>query len=139
MKCLNCHSEQPPSERGPYKTRFAGMAVFLVCPDCDHGFGCLPVPADAAVEQQGPERVSRGCVGMPRYRPGFSDDDYARLKAAMRQAGQGGPFTADDALWQALEAGITNNAGDVSTIFGDLTDLGYLRRLDSDPPRWELS
>lgn len=51
MKCPHCHSEQPPSERGPYKTRFAGMAVYFACPDCDHWLGCLPAVAESAMEQ----------------------------------------------------------------------------------------
>lgn len=76
---------------------------------------------------------------MPRYRPGFSDADYDRLKAAMQQVGERGPFTASDALWHVFDAGVTNNAGDVSAILGDLTDLGYLRALGGDPLRWELA
>lgn len=77
---------------------------------------------------------------MPRYQPGFSDRDYDRLKEAVRRVGASGPFGANDALWEVLNAGVTNNAGDVATILGDLEDLGYLRRLpETDPPVWELA
>jgi hypothetical protein len=35
---------------------------------------------------------------MPRYQPGFSEEDYERLKEAIRRVGQDGPFSANDAL-----------------------------------------
>jgi hypothetical protein len=73
------------------------------------------------------------------YRSGFNEADYDRLKASVSGLGQAGPFTANDALWHVLQAGVTNNAGDVGAIINDLADLGYLRRLDGDPPRWELA
>jgi hypothetical protein len=51
MKCPNCHSEQPPSERGPYFTRHAGWVVYLACDHCDHWTTALPV-VDAAQQSQ---------------------------------------------------------------------------------------
>jgi hypothetical protein len=43
---------------------------------------------------------------MPRYQPGFSEEDYERLKEAIRRVGQDGPFSANDALEQVLNAGV---------------------------------
>lgn len=75
---------------------------------------------------------------MPQYKSGFSEQDFDRLKAAIQKFGQGGPFDASDVLFPLVEAGITNNAGDVATALGDLADLGYLKSLGGNPPRWEL-
>ena len=44
MKCPHCQSEQAPTERGPYLTVHAGMAIFLACPECDAFLCSLPVP-----------------------------------------------------------------------------------------------
>lgn len=76
---------------------------------------------------------------MPRYRSGFNEYDFERLKAAIGEIAQRGSFDANDVLAPVLVAGITNNAGDVATALGDLADLGYLRSLGGDPPRWELA
>jgi hypothetical protein len=76
---------------------------------------------------------------MPHYRSGFSEDDFDRLKAAIGEIAKSGPFNANDVLFPVLQAGVTNNAGDVATALGDLADLGYLKALGGDPPRWELS
>ncbi|MGC1852277.1 MAG: hypothetical protein WA687_07550 [Solirubrobacterales bacterium] len=76
---------------------------------------------------------------MPQYRSDFSEGDFERLKAAIKEIAEGGPFDANDALFPVVQAGITNNAGDVATALGDLADLGYLRPLGGDPPRWELA
>jgi hypothetical protein len=61
---------------------------------------------------------------MPQYQPGFDEEGFGRLK---------------DALVPLVQAGVTDNAGDVATVLGDLADLGYLRALGGDPPRWELA
>ena len=76
---------------------------------------------------------------MPQYKSGFSEQNFDRLKAAIQKFGQGGPFDANDVLFPLVEAGITNNAGDVAAALDDLADLDYLRPLGGDPPRWELS
>lgn len=78
-------------------------------------------------------------AAMPHYRSGFGEDDFERLKAAIREIAAGGSFDANDVLSPVVQAGITNNAGDVATALGDLADLGYLKPLGGDPPRWELS
>lgn len=77
-------------------------------------------------------------AAMPQYKSDFTEDDFERLKAAIREIAEGGPFGANDVLFPVVQAGITNNAGDVATALGDLADLGYLRSLEGDPPRWEL-
>jgi hypothetical protein len=74
---------------------------------------------------------------MPHYKSGFSEDDFDKLKAAIEKIGQTGSFDANDVLFTVLQAGITDNAGDVATALDDLADLGYLRSLDGNPPRWE--
>lgn len=76
---------------------------------------------------------------MPRYQPGFSEQDFERLKAAVEKTGKKGSFDASDALFDVLNTGVTDNAGDVAAILGDLADLGYLRPLGGNPPRWELA
>lgn len=76
---------------------------------------------------------------MPRYRSGFSEEDFDRLKGAIISIGQNGSFDANDLLAFVLQAGITNNAGDVAAALDDLVDLEYLRGLGGDPPRWELA
>jgi hypothetical protein len=76
---------------------------------------------------------------MPKYKSGFTEEDFDRLKAAVERVGQQGSFDANDLLAYVLEAGVTNNAGDVAAALDDLADLGYLQRLGGDPPRWQLS
>jgi hypothetical protein len=76
---------------------------------------------------------------MPQYQSGFGEDDFKRLKAAIREIAADGPFDANDVLFPIVQAGVTNNAGDVATALGDLADLGYLKSLGGDPSRWELS
>lgn len=76
---------------------------------------------------------------MPKYRSGFSEQDFVRLKTAVESVGEGGPFSAIDVLPLAIAAGITKNAGDVAAMLGDLEDLGYLRALGGSPPRWQLA
>lgn len=80
---------------------------------------------------------------------GLSDQQWQRLKAAVEEVGQHGPFYASAALRQFLkferEAGnITPgepiiNAADVPMVLQDMVDLGYLRALGGKPPRWELA
>ena len=74
-----------------------------------------------------------------KYRSGFSEQDFVRLKAAIESIGAKGPFSANEALPSVVAAGITNNAGDVAAMLGDLEDLGYLRSLGGSPPRWQLA
>jgi hypothetical protein len=73
------------------------------------------------------------------YQHGFGEQDFERLKGAIGELAQAGPFGANDALVPLVQAGVTDNAGDVATVLGDLVDLGYLRALGDDPPRWELA
>lgn len=75
---------------------------------------------------------------MPQYRSGFTEDDFDRLKAAIEEMGRDGPFDASEVLFPIVSAGVTNNAGDVAAALDDLADLGYLRALGGNPPRWEL-
>jgi hypothetical protein len=77
-------------------------------------------------------------VVMPQYQSDFGEDDFDRLKEAIEEIAERGPFDANDILPLVVPAGITNNAGDVATALGDLADLEYLRSLGGDPPRWEL-
>lgn len=72
---------------------------------------------------------------MPHYQSGFSEQDFDRLKVAIEDID--GPFDANDVLVSLVQAGATDNAGDVATALEDLADLGYLRSLGDDPPRWE--
>lgn len=65
---------------------------------------------------------------MPQYRDTTTEDDYLRLKAAMKELAAGGPFDANDALAYAVRQGITSHAGDVAAVLGDMADLGDLRR-----------
>lgn len=76
---------------------------------------------------------------MPKYKSGFSEQDFVLLKAAVESIGKKGPFSANDVLPLVVGAGITNNAGDVAAMLGDLEDLGDLRALGGNPPRWELA
>jgi hypothetical protein len=48
---------------------------------------------------------------MPRFRDDLTDDDWLRLKEAVREVGQDGPFDANDAVWHVLNTGVSNNAG----------------------------
>jgi hypothetical protein len=83
---------------------------------------------------------SRTMLGRcPSTSRGFDEEDFERLKGAIGGLAEAGPFDANDALSPLLQAGVTDNAGDVATILGDLADLGYLRALGGDPPRWELA
>ena len=77
---------------------------------------------------------------VPRYQPGFKENDYERLKVAIRSVAdvRRGPFTANQAAFQIAATGVTDNAGDVVAILMDLTDAGYLRQLPTDPPSWDL-
>ena len=74
---------------------------------------------------------------MPHYQSGFSGDDFERLKTAIVAVAGDDSFDANDVLFPLVQAGVTNNAGDVATALGDLVDLGYLRPLGGNPPRWE--
>jgi hypothetical protein len=74
---------------------------------------------------------------MPKYRSGFSEQDFVRLKTAIENIGEEGPFSANDVLPLVVAAGITNNAGDVAAMLGDLEDLEYLQALGGSPPRWQ--
>lgn len=76
---------------------------------------------------------------MPEYKSGFSEQDFVLLKAAVESIGEKGSFSANDVLPLVVGTGITNNAGDVAAMLGDLEDLGYLRALGGSPPRWELA
>ncbi|HEX7246272.1 MAG TPA: hypothetical protein VF245_11990 [Solirubrobacterales bacterium] len=76
-------------------------------------------------------------IAMPHYQSGFSEDDFERLKTAIEEIAKDGPFDANDVLFPLVRAEVTNNAGDVATALDDLADLGYLRPLGGDPPRWE--
>jgi hypothetical protein len=38
----NCRSDQPPIESGPYATRFGGLVVYMICPECEAVVGFLP-------------------------------------------------------------------------------------------------
>lgn len=77
----------------------------------------------------------------PRYAPGFGPADYDRVKAVIVGLARrtDGWFNANDALAEALNAGATNNAGNVAQILDDLTDLEELERSPSDPPRWRAA
>lgn len=76
---------------------------------------------------------------MPKYRSGFSEQDFVGLKTAVESVGEKGSFSANDVLPAVIGAGITDNAGNVAAMLGDLEDLGYLRALGGSPPRWELA
>jgi hypothetical protein len=82
------------------------------------------------------------------YRDNISEEHWLKLKAAVEKTGRNGPFDANDAMQQFIavewEAGNIRmevpfmNAGDVGLILRDMVDLGYLRELGGNPPRWEL-
>ena len=84
---------------------------------------------------------------MPRYGEGISDEEFENVKQAIRRAGAEGPFDASDVLFALVQSrlesvapgGILGNLGDVAAMLDDLTDIGYLERLDSDPPRWRTT
>jgi hypothetical protein len=71
---------------------------------------------------------------MPQYQTRFTPDDFDRYREALRKATFGHcSFDANDALAAIMQgAGWPLNAGDVATLLGDLTDLGYLRHLPDD-------
>jgi hypothetical protein len=75
---------------------------------------------------------------MPHHRSGFSEEDFDRLKATIERIAGQGSFDANDVAFSVVQANITTNAGDVATMLGDLEDLGYLRALGGNPPRWEI-
>jgi hypothetical protein len=78
---------------------------------------------------------------MPQYRSGFTPEQYDALKATIGPLAAAGPFDANHAPAHVLDSGVTNNAGDVDAILGDLVDLGYLQRLPDagGPHRYELA
>lgn len=84
-------------------------------------------PARAMFRQEGV--ASRA---LPQYRSGATEDDFERLREMIRNLAAQGPFDANDALSCALSEAVTNNAGDVAAILGDMVDLGELRRLPDE-------
>ena len=66
---------------------------------------------------------------MPKYRDGFTEDEFVRLRAIALEMGRSGPFDAKDFMVRALESQATNNAGNIDQVLIDLTDLGELREL----------
>jgi hypothetical protein len=89
---------------------------------------------------------------MPRYPEGFTAEEYDELRAVVTEVGEEGPFDANALLFTyierraAAEGGTVEdynrnpvNAGSVAQVLDDLCDLGVLRSLGGDPPRWELA
>ena len=64
-----------------------------------------------------------------KYRDGFTEDEFVRLRAIALEMGRSGPFDAKDFLARALESQATNNAKDIDQVLVDLTDLGELRQV----------
>ena len=107
----------------------------------------IPVPA--------PSRAPRlRARGSPTQRVGLvfvelTEQQWQRLKGAVEEVGSHGPFDANAALRRFLEieweAGNTPrgvpiiNAAAIRIVLQDMVDLGYLRTLGGDPPRWELA
>lgn len=60
--------------------------------------------------------------------------------ARLRDVASDGPFDANDLLWAWVgeRDPQTVNAGDVAGILNDLEGIGTIRRVEGDPPRWEL-
>jgi hypothetical protein len=74
-----------------------------------------------------------------RYQSSFSERDFEHLKTVIVEVAGDGSFDANDLLFAVLQAGITNNAGDVAMALTDLEDLGYLLPLGGNPPRWKIA
>lgn len=78
---------------------------------------------------------------LPGGRPiHLSEQQYLRLKELFCEMATKGSFDANDALFEAINAGITINVGDVATALQDLTDLEDLLCDDSGngPHRYRL-
>ena len=86
------------------------------------------------------------------YPEGFTDEEWVELRNMASEVGRRGSFDANDFLAAYLgrrTAGQGSaiegfkerpvNAGSVAQILQDLCDLGDLRPLGGDPPRWELA
>lgn len=83
---------------------------------------------------------------MPQYPPGFTAEEYDELKALILDLAQDGSFNANEVLARYITKRMSGgaeryaknpvNAGSVAQILDDLVDLGELRRLDVEPPRW---
>ena len=89
--------------------------------------------------------------GVPKYPEGFTEDEWVELRVIATVVGRRGPFDANDFLAEYIDhrtadqGGTTAsynarpvNAGSVASILGDLCDLGVLRPLGGNPPRWAL-
>jgi hypothetical protein len=66
---------------------------------------------------------------VPKYRDGFTEDEFVRLRAIALEMGRSGPFDAKEVLVRALESQATTNAATIDQVLIDLTDLGELREL----------
>lgn len=89
---------------------------------------------------------------MSHYAPGFTEDDYDELKSIILQVAADGSFDANDVTVAYLNnrpitpegvpltaSGNIITAGSVVQMLHDLVDLGHLRLLGGDPPRWEVA
>ena len=86
------------------------------------------------------------------YPEGFTDEEWIELRNMASEVGRRGSFDANDFLAACLDRRTADhggtmaaynenpvNAGSVAQILQDLCDLGDLRPLGGDPPRWELA
>ncbi len=79
----------------------------------------------------------------------MTEEQWLKLKSAVEEVGAHGPFDASAAgrhflqgEWEAgnITPGVPIiNAADVPMVLDDMVDLGYLRALGGNPPRWELT
>ncbi|MCU1398896.1 MAG: hypothetical protein JWN62_2005 [Acidimicrobiales bacterium] len=71
------------------------------------------------------------------YTSAFTDDDYLRAKRMVLQLAELSSLYEDEAVSVTLGTGLLTSVADVHQLLEDLTDLGYLDRLDEEPARWD--
>jgi hypothetical protein len=79
---------------------------------------------------------------VPGYTSGFGPEEFDRFRDILRLLGMAqGTFDANEATSAILNAefaregfGAVTNLGDVIAVMRDMEDLGYIRRIESDPP-----
>lgn len=76
---------------------------------------------------------------MASFSDGMTFAQWNALKRAVIEVAAEGPFDVHRATRRVLARDVSRYVGDVAAILEDLVELGYLRPLVGDPPRWELA
>ncbi|HET9689621.1 MAG TPA: hypothetical protein VFP61_00605 [Acidimicrobiales bacterium] len=65
----------------------------------------------------------------------LTDDQQRRLGEVLAALVQ--PFSAEEAMQAAIEAGVVNDRAEIDSSLDDLEDAGVVRQVQQNPPRWE--